>query len=212
MADPTITVEADPSPLALILASTLRRAARTPKLAQTLASTKGSVALKSSVDPQAATIRMGDGRAHVTSGVASDADVVIEVDINRMGDPNAPKPKVTGAERHPKLALAASKLLEPPHGTWQDEAAAFWAFASAHPGAPRSLRVVNTDTGGEVTFGDLPPEYELHGAERALINLFTGGAVLGQDLLDGKLAAVGTLRHTAELTGRSIAWMLGGPQ
>lgn len=45
-----------------------------------------------------------------------------------------------------------------------------------------------------------------------MINLFTGGAVLGQDLLDGKLAAVGTLRHTAELTGRSIAWMLGGPQ
>jgi hypothetical protein len=211
MADPTITVEDDPSPLVLILASTLRRAVRTPKLAQTLAGTKGSVALKSSVDPQAVTIRMADGGAHVSSGVAADADVVIEVDINRMSDPAAPKPKVTGAARHPKLALAASKLLEPPHGTWQDEAASFWAFASEHPGSPRSLRVVNTDTGADVILGGAPAEYELHGSEHALITLFTGGSVLGQELLDGKLAAVGTLRHTAELTGRSIAWMLGGP-
>ena len=207
---PVITVEPDPTPLALILAATLRRAARTPKLAVTLASTKGAVALKSSVDPQAATIRLADGRAHVTSGVAPDADVVIEVDINRMSDPRAPKPKVTGAARHPKLALAASKLLEPPHGTWQEEAAAFWTFASAHPRSPRSLRVVDADTGAEVTFGDQPAEYELHGSAHALVTLFTGGSVLGQELLDGKLHAVGTLRHTAELTGRSIAWMMGG--
>jgi hypothetical protein len=34
--------------------------------------------------------------------------------------------------------------------------------------------------------------------------------VLGQDLLDGKIFAVGKLAHLAELTGRSLAWMLGG--
>jgi hypothetical protein len=210
VADPVITVEDDPSPLVLILAATLRRAVRAPKLAGTLKSTKGSVALKSSVDPQAATIRIADNRAHVVSGVAPDVDVVIEADINRMSDPDAPKPKVTGAARHPMVALAASKLLEPPHGTWQEEAAAFWTFASTNPRAPRAMRVVNTDSGGDVVVGDGPVEYELHGSEHALVTLFTGGSVLGQDLLDGKLQAVGSLRHTAELTGRSIAWMLGG--
>lgn len=204
-----VTVEADASPLALILGATLRRAARDPKLLATLRSNQGAVALKSTADPQAATIRLRDGRAHVTTGVAPDADVVIAVDINRMSDPDAPKPKVTGAARHPKLALAVGKLLEPPHGTWQDEARAFWEFVAPHPRAPRGLRVVNTDTGADVSFGAQPAEYELHGSEHALITLFTGGSVLGEDLLNGKLSAVGTLRHTAELTGRSIAWMMG---
>ncbi len=205
-----VTIEADPSPMALILAATLRRAARTPKLAASLTSAKGSVALKSTVDPQAATMRFGDGRAHVTSGVAADADVVIEVDVNRMSDPDAPKPKVSGAARHPKLALAVAKLLEPPHGSWQEEAREFWVFASSHPGCPLGLRVVSIDTGSEATFGEAPPDYELHGTDHALVTLFTGGSVLGQELLDGKLCAVGSLRHTAELTGRSLAWMLGG--
>lgn len=205
----TVTVEPDPSPLALILASTLRRAARAPKLAATMASAAGAIALKSTVDPQAATVRLGHGTAHVVTGVR-DADVVIEVDIARMNDPDAPKPKVTGAARHPKLALAASKILEPPARPWQQEAADFFAFASAHPAAPRSLRVVATDSRAEVTFGERPAEYELHGTEHALGTLFTGGSVLGEELVNGRLGAVGTLRHTAELTGRSLAWMLGG--
>jgi hypothetical protein len=204
-----ITVEPDPSPLALILASTLRRAARTPKLAATMAGASGAIALKSSVDPQAATIRLGDGVAHVVSGVR-DADVVIEVDINRMSDPDAPKPKVTGAARHPKLALAASKILEPPARPWQLDAAEFWAFAGSHPGSPRGIRIVATDTHAEVSFGEQPAEYELHGSEHALSTLFSGGSVLGEELVNDRLSAVGTLRHTAELTGRSLAWMLGG--
>ena len=60
------------------------------------------------------------------------------------------------------------------------------------------------------TLGDTPVEYELHGSEHALLNVFCGNTVLGQDLLDGKLFAVGKLAHLAELTGRSLAWMLGG--
>ena len=58
--------------------------------------------------------------------------------------------------------------------------------------------------------GDGEPEYEIHGSARALNSVFTGGSVLGEDLLNGKLYAVGSLQHLAELTGRSIAWMLGG--
>jgi hypothetical protein len=205
-----IDVEDDPTPMVLILAATLRRAARTPKLAETLRAARGSVALRSTSDPQAATIRFSDSGAHVERGAATDADVTIATDINAMSDEHPPKPKVSGAARHPKLALAVAKLLEPPHDSWQVEAARFWEFCAAHPGIPRGMRVVCTDDGREVTLGEAPPEYELHGSAHALLNVFCGNSVLAQDMLDGKVQTVGALKHTAELTGRSIAWMMGG--
>ena len=205
-----IEVEPDPVPIVLILAATLRRAARTPTLAAAIGRAKGNVALRSTVDPQAATMRFGNGGVIVVRGVSDDADVVISADINTMADENPPKPKVSGAARHPKLALTAGKLLDPPHGTWQEEAQRFFAFATLRPGVPRSMRVVCTDDGSEITLGETPVVYELHGSKHALLNVFCGNSVLGQDLLDGKIQAVGKLAHLAELTGRSLAWVLGG--
>lgn len=210
MTEPRIETEPDPVPIVLILAATMRRAARTPKLAAAIGSIKGNVAFRSTTDPQAATMRFGDGGVTVVRGVSPDADVVIAADLNTLADANPPKPKVTGAARHLKLALTIGKLLEPPHGTWQEEAQRFFEFAIASPRVPRSIRVVCTDDGSELTLGDSPAEYELHGSEHALLNVFCGNTVLGQDLLDGKLFAVGKLAHLGELTGRSLAWMLGG--
>ena len=204
-----VDVEPDPVPIVLILAATLRRAARTPKLASAIGHAKGNVALRSTVDPQAATMRFGNGGVTVVRGVSDDADVVISADVNKMADEKPPKPKVTGVARHLKLALTVSKLLDPPHGTWQEEAQRFFTFATAHPGIPKSMRVVCTDDGAELTLGETPAEYELHGSEHALLNVFCGNSVIGQDLLDGKIFAVGKLAHLAELTGRSLAWMLG---
>jgi hypothetical protein len=204
-----IEVEPDPVPIVLILAATLRRAARTPKLAAAIGHVKGNVALRSTTDPQAATMRFGNGGVMVVRGVSDDTDVVIAADLNTMSDEKPPTPKVRGAARHPKLALTVGKLLEPPHGTWQEEAQRFFAFAIERPGVPPSMRVVCTDDGSEVVLGDGPADYELHGSEHALLNVFLGNTVLGQDLLDGKLHAVGKLAHLAELTGRSLAWMLG---
>jgi hypothetical protein len=204
-----IDVEPDPVPIVLILAATLRRAARTPKLATAIGKVKGNVALKSTTDPQSATMRFGNGGVTVVRGVSDDTDVLLAADLNTMSDENAPMPKIVGAARHPKLALTVGKLLEPPHGSWQDEAKRFFDFAIQKPGVPRSMRVVCTDDGSELLLGDPPPVYELHGSEHALMNVFLGNTVLGQDLLDGKLYAVGKLAHLAELTGRSLAWMLG---
>ena len=204
-----IEVEDDPTPIVLIMAATLRRAARHPKLAAGMRKANGNVAMKSSVDPQAATIRFSKGHVRVVRGVSADVGVTIEADVNKMADLHPPKPKVHGVARHLKLALLASKVLEPPHGTWQEEAAAFWNFSVNHPGCPSGLRVVCTDDDSEITFG-ARVEYEIHASQHALLNVFTGNTVMGQDLLDGKIHAIGALRHTAELTGRSIAWMLGG--
>jgi hypothetical protein len=205
-----IALEDDPTPLVRILAATLHRAARNPALETKLRGMSGVVALKSSVDPQAATMRFDKGRVKVERGVASDSGIVIEADLLNMNDPNARKPKVKGAARHLKLALAISKVIDPPPGQWQDEARRFWEFARDHPLMPRTLLVVCTDDGSRLTLGEGTPDYELHGSTAALLSVFTGNSVLGEDMLNGKLSGVGSLQHLAELTGRSIAWMFEG--
>ena len=204
-----VETEADPTPIVLILAATLRRAEETPKLASMMAKAKGNVALRSTVDPQAATIRFERGRVQVVRGVAPDTHVTIATDVNRMSELDAPKPKVTGAATHLRLALTAAKVLEPPLATWQDEAARFWTALASHPGAPAGLRVVCLDEHAECSFGVTPPEYEIHGTAHRLRAVFSGGTVFGEELLAGNLFGVGSLAHTAELTGRSLAFMMG---
>ncbi|HEX4492302.1 MAG TPA: hypothetical protein VH914_13920 [Acidimicrobiia bacterium] len=205
-----IALEDDPTPLVRILGATLRRSARRPELESRMTKMRGVVALRSTVDPQAVTMRFANGKVLVEHGVATDSGVVIEADLLRLNDPDAPKPKVSGAARHPLLALAAAKVLDPPAGPWPEEARAFWEFARNHPRMPKAMLVVGTDDNSRLTLGDTPPEYELYGTAHALTSVFSGGSVLGQDMLDGKLFGVGSLQHLAELTGRSIAWMLGG--
>src|SRR3954451_21230990 len=92
-----VDVEPDPVPIVLILAATLRRAARTPKLAHAIGRTKGNVALRATVDPQAATMRFGNGGVIVVRGVSDDTDVLIAADINTMADEHPPSPKAAGA-------------------------------------------------------------------------------------------------------------------
>lgn len=204
-----VETEDDPTPIVLILAATLRRSERSPKLAEMMRKAKGSVALRSTVDPQAATIRFTEGRVRVERGVAADADVIIATDVNRMADEHPPKPKVTGAATHPRLALAAAKVLEPPTGTWQDEAKTFWSKVEASGTGPTGLRIVCTDRPAEVSFGATPAEFEIHGTAHRLQAMFSGNTVFGQEVFDGHLHAVGTLRHLAELTGVSIDLMMG---
>ena len=143
-----ITLEDDATPLVRILGATLRRSARNPALESKLKGMRGVVALKSSVDPQAVTIRFDKGRVALERGVAADSGVVIEADLTKMNDPGAEKPKLKGVARHPKLALAANKVLDPKPGPWQDEARLFWAFAHNHPRMPSSetpsVRTVRT--------------------------------------------------------------------
>ncbi len=206
----TIEIEADPTPIAMILAATLRRSARDPKRATRMRKARGNVALKSTVDQQAATIRFNKGIVRVVSGVSKDVHVTIAADVNKMSDESPPKPQVHGAAAHVRLALLAAKVLDAPHGTWQEEARVFLAPVLEMPGAPRGVRVVCTDDESECVFGDLSAvDYQIFGSQHCLINIFCGNTVFGQDLLDGRVTAVGTLSHLATMTGRSIAVMLG---
>jgi len=204
-----IRVEDDAPPIVRMLATTLRRAAADPKLAATMTKMHGVAALKSTNDAQAVTLRFARGTVDLERGVAPDATVVIEADLATMNDPTPPKPKISGAARHPQFALALGKVLDPPKGTWQDAAREFWVFASPHPGMPQALEIVNTETGERLLLGGGEPRCELHGNSHWLTVVLTGNSVFGEDLLAGKLAFVGTLQHVAVLTGRSIAYALG---
>jgi hypothetical protein len=74
---------------------------------------------------------------------------------------------------------------------------------------PRSLRIVCTDDGTELLLGDGIGEYEIEGTADALRSMFSGSSIFGEDLLHGKLRAVGSFEHASIITGRSIAWVMG---
>jgi len=206
MPETRIEVAADAPPVVLGVAARLKRSAADPGLAKRLVRMKGVLALRSSVDKQATTIRFDRGHVALAPGVASDAGLVITLNF----DDASAKPKVKGALRHPLLGLAASKVLDPPAKPWPDEAAAFWAFAQSTPRVPRSLLVVCTDDGTQAQFGEAgEPEYQIHGSAKALQSAFGGSSIFLQDVLEGKVLVVGSLEHASVLTGCSIAWAMG---
>jgi hypothetical protein len=206
MSDVLFEIDPEAPPFALGVSAVLKRSAARPKLRRRLRRMKGVLGVRSSSDPQKATVRFDRGRIALSGGLSEEADVVITIDPN---DPDS-KPKVSGAARHLRFALGLAKVMEPPTGAWQEEAAAFWAFASPAPRMPARLRVVCTDDGTEAVFGNGGDStYELHGSAKALKSIFSGASILGQDALEGKVLIVGSIEHASIITGRSIAWALG---
>ena len=81
----------------MIIATQLRRATADPALARRAAGLRGIFALRSQKDPQAVTMRFGNGRVELERGVATDTQVVATVDLDNMSGPDATKPKVVNA-------------------------------------------------------------------------------------------------------------------
>jgi hypothetical protein len=208
-----ITTEDHGPPIVHILGGTLRRATAQPKVARTMAKLKGSVALKSTVDPQAATIEFDRGTINITHGVRDDADLVISADLNTMGRPGAAKPKVKGAARHLGFALGVSKVLDAqPVGGWMGAVDDFWAWAADKPGRPDRLRVVCTDDGREHTVGSAGgTSVELHGPAWALTGVFTGGDHLAAAVLEHRVQIVADFATLSRFTGVITKLMLGEP-
>ena len=212
-----VVLEPDATPLVRIIGTTLRDSAADPGVARKAKRLRGVFVLRSEKDPQAVTMRFDRGRVALSRGVAPDAQVVVTVDLDNMSGPDAAKPKARGAFRHLRLALGVSKLLEPKARPWPEHARAFWAFAGARRGMPERLRVVCLDDGAALDLGtgggpDASPSscYEIHGSARALVSIFSGNSVFGQDLLEGKVYAIGSLRHASVLTGGFLEWMMRG--
>jgi hypothetical protein len=206
-----VVLEPDATPLVRIIGATLRSSAAQADAANKADRLRGVFALRSEKDPQAVTMRFDRGRVEVTRGVAADAQVVATVDLDNMSGPDAAKPKVQGALLHPRFALGVSKLLEPKARPWREHALEFWGFAGTRPGMPERLRVVCIDDGGVLDLGaesESASQYEVHGPAPVLVSIFSGNSVFGQDLLDGKVYAVGSLKHASVLTGALLEWMM----
>jgi hypothetical protein len=208
---PTIELEADAPPIVRILGVTLRRAAAQAPLAARMDRLHGRVALRSTVDPQAATIHFDRGRITVSHGVDPQADVVISADLNTLGRPGAPKPRVQGALRHLRLALNVGKVLDPPvERGWAGAADEFWAWAQGRRGCPEAIKIVCTDDGTERSYGPpRSPDFEVQGPGWALTAMFTGGDHLGAAIVEGRLQGVGELPVVSEFVGLVTARMLG---
>jgi len=201
-----VTVETDPVPLTLMVAGTIRRALLAG--AGRSARVKGVVVLASSINAQAVTIRFHGDSIHVERGAAADADVTISTDLDTMSEPDAQPPKVTGLGRHPRLALGASKVLDPPVGSWREEATKFLEVALDDAVMVRPVRVVCTDDGGDLQLGgDGPPNLEIHGPSGRLANAFSGTTHIVEEVLAEKIQVIGDLRDLSILAGKVFELM-----
>ena len=205
----TVTTEDDPTPIVRVLATTIRRSAETPSHARAIARMRGTLMFKSANDPQSAAIGFSRGSVHLTSGANGPAKVTITADLALMNEPNAPKPKVEGAEAHLLFALGASKALTPKYGTWQEEAVRFWQHTGDTSGMPTGLLARCLDDGSELRLGG-HAVCEVHASGFELRNLFCGNTTLGERAFAGKVFAVGALNHLAVLTGAGLHYSLGG--
>lgn len=211
MADPQIVVARDAPPTALGLAATLRRAASDPRLASTMRKLRGRIAMRSDKDAQAATVRFDRGNVEVVGGVDAEAQVIVTTDFETLGLPWAPKPRVSGALRHPIFALRSAKVLEPKvSGGWRGAVEDFGRRAEGRQGLPDPLLVVCTDDGSEVRLGgDGPPAVEVHASAEILTAVFTSGVHPGEAWLAGHVRMLADQRSLQLFIGLAQDLMLG---
>jgi hypothetical protein len=209
--EPCVKWDEDGPPIVRILGASLRRAAKQPTGAVEMCRLRGRVAIRSTVDAQSATISFDRGSVHVARGVAGDADLVVAANLNATGRPGSRKPRVSGAIRHPRLALGVSRVLDaPPPGGWPAAIDELWDWSRSDDGRPRLLRVVDTDDGREHTVGQPGgTRVEVHGPGWALLGVFTGADHLGAALVEGRVCAVGEFPALTRLVGVTTRFMLG---
>lgn len=197
-----VTTEDNPTPLVLILANTIRRAyATNPKLIEGM---KGVAAVCSATDAQAVTLRFDRGEIDLSHGRAADAGLVITLDLERDGLPDAPKPKIKGALRHIRFALALDKALDPPLPSWQHAAETFWQLTSGRPFMPTGLRVID-EAGVEACVGKGGDSaFEVRGSGDRLARVFVGTAFLLEEAQQGRLHVRGSMAESMALTSAGL--------
>lgn len=204
----SIELEPDPVPVVKIIGAQFKRAMRDPKFSRRIHNFRGCFALAPPRDPQTLTIHIDNGKVYIHHGVDARAKVTVRVDFNRIGEPGY-TPEVEGVLRHPLLVYRIAKLLDFPKPTWTDAAKRFWEHTFAMPRMPSSIKVFNEDDGQEIVLGDGEPRVEIHGSANALANLFSGSAILVQEVTTKRLRILGSLKDIAVLSGVTQQLMLG---
>ncbi|MGW3650529.1 SCP2 sterol-binding domain-containing protein [Streptomyces sp. NPDC000878] len=200
MTDPAVSVvlEDDPTPLVLTVGRTLRAGTRDPESRGLLASLRETVVIRSKDDPQSVTIRFDEDRVRVSHGIASDAHLVLTVDL---ADRFAVE-SVDGAEPDAPFVSDVLRVLRPPLPHWRDAASRFWEMTSLDPGMPRELVVVCEEE--ELVLGGGLPRYVLCGEAEKLARVLSGTDVFLDEVYTGSLAVRGTMTQLSVMAGASL--------
>jgi hypothetical protein len=198
-----VTTEADPTPLVLSLARTLRASAQVPALRDLMAQTNGSLALKSVTDAQSATLTFDGNGVLVSHGLAKDsaqADLIFD-------------PEYTVGESADPVAQAAARLLSPPLPDWREAAARFWEINQDMPGFPGRLVIVCWDEEAQESFGESEGAdvFEIHGYGPALAAVLSGQ--VDSFLIAvayGVVTIVGSAAHMSVMCGAHWKVRFGG--
>jgi hypothetical protein len=200
-----LRVEDDPPPVVRALAADLAARLADPGFAARSSPLRGSVGLRDTETPQAATIRLDDEGIEVAHGCAVDAELRATVDLRRGTDA-----ALEGADEHRQLARWLSDLLAAPLPAWPDAAARFWSILAAMPGAPEALLVVELESGEERRFGNPEgPAYELHGGADNLAEVLSGRVALVDAAFAGAVFVRGTFPELSVLSGAGFRLRYG---
>lgn len=196
-----VVTEADPTPLVLSLARTLRASAVVPELRDLIAQTSGSVALKSVTDAQSATLTFDGNSVLVSHGLAdgaAQADLLFD-------------PEYTVGESDDTVGQAAAQLLSPPLPDWRVAAARFWEINQDTPGFPGRLVIVCWEEEAQEAFGTGDDVYEIHGYGPALAAVLSGQ--IDSFLIAvavGAVSIVGSAAHMSVMCGAHWKVRFGG--
>jgi hypothetical protein len=197
-----VAVEDDAPPVVRALANDLAAALADPAFAEATRTLTGTVAVRSALTPQAATVTLAGGRVELAHGADGPADVTATTDS--PGDGGA------AIEGSGELAEWAVRLLDPPLPSWADAAERFWDVLSSRPGAPDALLVVELDGGERRRFGaEDGPACELHGSESGLVAMLTGRNSMIEAAFEGAVQIRGTFPDLSTLSGAGFAIRYG---
>jgi hypothetical protein len=202
-----IEVEHDPRPVVRALARDLAACLEDNDFDAETRGAHGVVAVRSASTPEAATLRIENGRVSISHGADEDADVTATAVL--AGSDGAPR--IDGSREHPKLAEWASRLLDPPTPAWPEAAERFWAVLSSKPGAPGAMLAVDLETGKERRFGsDAGSACEVHGPPAGLVSVFTGRVSLMEAAYDGTVCVRCRFPDLSVLSGAGFEIRYGG--
>jgi hypothetical protein len=210
---PQITVEDDAPPIVRVFANRLKHSATRPAGEHLINAMQGTFALESTTDPQAVTIKISGGCVELSGGVSRTSNVVLHVDFNKLGEVGY-KPKIDGFLTHPHLTYQIGRLLSLPPPNWADSAKRFWSLVFELPDMPRTLKITCTNESRSLSFGETTdaqaePDTEIIADSSTLAEIFTGNAVLLNEVVGGKAWVRTSLQHMAGLSQAGIRMLMG---
>jgi len=200
-----VMVEEDAPLLPRVLANRLRCCLQRPGSDAILTGLATTFSLKSTKNAHAVTIAVKDRTLELSHGVAKDSQLIIHLDF----DNPAAGERVEGLWRHPLLAMKIGKLMSLPLPNWADSAKRYWQSVCNDPYVPESLRVTCTDEDRSLNLGSGEDTIEIHGTSAQLAEIFSGNALLLQEVMAGKVRFRGHLKYLAGLSGSGQKIMLG---